>query len=52
MDVQVSALETQRMVSQESYDELKAKFDSLMRDLEASRANFEAMEKMVNDRDR
>jgi hypothetical protein len=43
---------TTKGVPQEEHDELKAKYESLMRDFEASRANFEAMEKMVNDRDR
>lgn len=42
----------QSMISQSTYDELKAKFDALMRDFDASKANFEAMEKIVNDRDR
>jgi hypothetical protein len=41
-----------KSVSQDAYDELKLKFDNLMRDFEASRSNFEAMEKIVNDRDR
>jgi len=39
-------------VPQTVYDELKVKFDSLLRDFEASKSNFEAMEKIVNDRDR